>query len=88
MEMLGQGTFGQVAACYSDGHGCSVAVKVIKNQPAYYHQARVEVRGAWLCVGGGFGVDLAADVWVAVRLAEVARSVRMTPSQPTTTNRL
>lgn len=42
--MLGQGTFGQVAACYSEAQGCSVAVKVIKNQPAYYHQARVEVR--------------------------------------------
>lgn len=43
LEMLGQGTFGQVAACYSEASGCSVAVKVIKNQPAYYHQARVEV---------------------------------------------
>ena len=52
MEMLGQGTFGQVAACYSDAAGCSVAVKVIKNQPAYYHQARVEVGGGG---GGGSG---------------------------------
>jgi len=51
MEMLGQGTFGQVAACYSESHGCSVAVKVIKNQPAYYHQARVEVKGGWGAVG-------------------------------------
>lgn len=43
MEMLGQGTFGQVAACYSEATGRTVAVKVIKNSPAYYHQARVEV---------------------------------------------
>jgi hypothetical protein len=62
MEMLGQGTFGQVAACYSDAQGASVAVKVIKNQPAYYHQARVEVGsgGFWKCfwdVGGRVGVS-------------------------------
>ncbi|GFH22245.1 uncharacterized protein HaLaN_19678 [Haematococcus lacustris] len=37
-DMLGQGTFGQVASCWSDVLGRSVAVKVIKNQPAYYHQ--------------------------------------------------
>ncbi|KAL6755195.1 kinase-like domain-containing protein, partial [Haematococcus lacustris] len=42
-DMLGQGTFGQVASCWSDVLGRSVAVKVIKNQPAYYHQARVEI---------------------------------------------
>ncbi len=33
----------QVAACWSESSRTSVAVKVIKNQPAYYHQARVEV---------------------------------------------
>ncbi len=33
-----QGTFGQVVSCWSDVLGCTVAVKVIKNQPAYYHQ--------------------------------------------------
>ncbi len=37
-EMLGQGTFGQVVSCWCEELGASVAVKVIKNQPAYYHQ--------------------------------------------------
>eukprot|EP00898_Chlorokybus_atmophyticus_P004030 jgi/Chlat1/4628/Chrsp3S05631 len=41
--MLGQGTFGQVASCVREDTREIVAVKVIKNQPAYYHQARVEV---------------------------------------------
>lgn len=42
-EMLGQGTFGQVAQCICQQTGSVVAVKVIKNQTAFYHQARVEV---------------------------------------------
>lgn len=42
-DLLGQGTFGQVAKCWSDERKCFVAVKVIKNQPAYYQQALVEI---------------------------------------------
>ncbi|KAK9828210.1 hypothetical protein WJX74_003592 [Apatococcus lobatus] len=42
--ILGQGTFGQVVECASDvATDAPVAVKVIKNQAAFYHQARVEV---------------------------------------------
>ena len=41
--MLGQGTFGQVAKCICQQTGEVVAIKVIKNQTAFYHQARVEV---------------------------------------------
>jgi dual specificity protein kinase YAK1 len=41
--MLGQGTFGQVFKCRVQGTNEVVAVKVIKNQAAYYHQARVEI---------------------------------------------
>ena len=41
--MLGSGTFGQVVRCTDSETGKTVAVKVIKNQPAYYHQARVEI---------------------------------------------
>lgn len=49
--MLGQGTFGQVFKCSTQddnintgaGPNGVVAVKVIKNQAAYYHQARVEI---------------------------------------------
>lgn len=42
-EMLGQGTFGQVAKCWDAVTNTYVAVKVIKNQPAYTQQAVVEV---------------------------------------------
>jgi serine/threonine protein kinase len=42
-DMLGQGTFGQVAKCWKEDTEEYVAVKVIKNQPAYYHQAFVEI---------------------------------------------
>eukprot|EP00798_Chlamydomonas_sp_ICE-L_P024982 gene24982-10644_t len=42
-DMLGQGTFGQVVSCWCDEFQKFHAVKVIKNQPAYYHQARVEI---------------------------------------------
>eukprot|EP00949_MAST-11_sp_MAST-11-sp1_P002959 g2959.t1 len=49
MEMLGQGTFGQVFKCreVEDGSGelkGFVAVKVIKNRPAYFNQALTELR--------------------------------------------
>ncbi|KAK4362768.1 hypothetical protein RND71_018009 [Anisodus tanguticus] len=42
-DMLGHGTFGQVAKCSVDETDRFLAVKVIKNQPAYYQQALVEV---------------------------------------------
>ncbi|KAJ3680717.1 hypothetical protein LUZ60_016995 [Juncus effusus] len=42
-DMLGQGTFGQVARCWDAETNNYVAVKVIKNQPAYSQQALVEV---------------------------------------------
>ena len=37
-DLLGQGTFGQVVRCVREDTGEEVAVKVIKNQPAFYHQ--------------------------------------------------
>ncbi|CAH9136831.1 unnamed protein product [Cuscuta epithymum] len=42
-DSLGHGTFGQVAKCWVVETNSFVAVKVIKNQPAYYQQALVEV---------------------------------------------
>lgn len=42
-DMLGQGTFGQVVKCVCEETMETAAVKVIKNQPAYYHQALVEI---------------------------------------------
>jgi dual specificity protein kinase YAK1 len=44
MERLGQGTFGQVLKCYNAARKSVIAVKIIKNKSAYYHQALVEVR--------------------------------------------
>ncbi|SPT19727.1 unnamed protein product [Triticum aestivum] len=41
--MLGQGTFGQVVKCWDTETNKYVAVKVIKNQPAFYQQAIMEV---------------------------------------------
>jgi len=37
-DMLGQGTFGQVVRCLREDTREEVAVKVIKNQTAFYHQ--------------------------------------------------
>jgi serine/threonine protein kinase len=42
-DMLGQGTFGQVVKCWDTESNDYIAVKVIKNQPAFYHQAIMEV---------------------------------------------
>ncbi|XP_058000340.1 dual specificity protein kinase YAK1 homolog isoform X3 [Hevea brasiliensis] len=42
-DVLGHGTFGQVAKCWLAETNSFVAVKIIKNQPAYYQQALVEV---------------------------------------------
>lgn len=43
LDLLGTGTFGQVAKCRYFSTGEIVAVKVIKNQPAYFNQAWVEI---------------------------------------------
>jgi serine/threonine protein kinase len=42
LDLLGQGTFGQVAKCVNQ-QGQLVAIKIIKNKPAYYNQSLVEV---------------------------------------------
>lgn len=42
-DLVGSGTFGQVAKCYTEETNEFVAVKVIKNLPAYYTQARFEI---------------------------------------------
>jgi dual specificity protein kinase YAK1 len=43
LELLGCGTFGQVAKCKNELTGEMVAVKVIKNKPAYLKQSMIEV---------------------------------------------
>ncbi|XP_038996719.1 dual specificity protein kinase YAK1 homolog isoform X3 [Hibiscus syriacus] len=42
-DVLGHGTFGQVAKCWVPETSSFIAVKIIKNKPAYHQQALVEV---------------------------------------------
>jgi serine/threonine protein kinase len=43
LDILGSGTFGQVAKCKNKKTGELVGVKVIKNKPAYTKQSLIEV---------------------------------------------
>lgn len=43
LDVLGSGTFGQVVKCRNIKTGEIVAVKVIKNKPAYFNQSMMEV---------------------------------------------
>ncbi|KAF9979773.1 Homeodomain-interacting protein kinase 3 [Mortierella antarctica] len=43
LDVLGQGTFGQVVKCQNLKTNAIVAVKVIKNRPAYFNQSMMEV---------------------------------------------
>lgn len=43
LDMLGTGTFGQVVRCFHKPSASNVAVKIVKNQPAYFNQAWVEI---------------------------------------------
>ncbi|CAG8484985.1 3045_t:CDS:2 [Acaulospora colombiana] len=43
LDILGQGTFGQVVKCQNLKTKETVAVKVVKNKPAYFNQSMMEV---------------------------------------------
>jgi serine/threonine protein kinase len=43
VDLLGTGTFGQVAKCWHKQSGIFLAVKIVKNQQAYFNQAWVEI---------------------------------------------
>lgn len=43
LDVLGQGTFGQVVKCQNIKTHEIVAVKVVKNKPAYFQQSMMEV---------------------------------------------
>ncbi|KAG9056446.1 dual specificity protein kinase yak1 [Serendipita sp. 407] len=43
LDILGQGTFGQVVKCQNVRTNEIVAVKVVKNKPAYFNQSMMEV---------------------------------------------
>ena len=48
LDLLGTGTFGQVFKCQKDGTKQQVAIKIIKNQTAYYNQGLLEIKIARL----------------------------------------
>ncbi len=43
IDLLGTGTFGQVFKCWDARRNILVAVKIIKNKPAYYAQGLIEI---------------------------------------------
>ncbi|ORZ08830.1 kinase-like domain-containing protein [Lobosporangium transversale] len=44
LDMLGKGSFGQVAKCYDHKTGAYVAIKIIRNKKRFHCQALVEVK--------------------------------------------
>lgn len=48
LDLLGTGTFGQVFRCQKDGTKEVVAIKIIKNKPAYHTQGQLEAKIAKL----------------------------------------
>ncbi|CBJ27247.1 Dual-specificity tyrosine-phosphorylation regulated kinase [Ectocarpus siliculosus] len=48
LDLLGQGTFGQVFRCQDHATKDIVAIKVVKNKPAYQNQAMLEIQVAKL----------------------------------------
>lgn len=52
LDLLGQGTFGQVFRCQDHATKEIVAIKVVKNKPAYRNQALLEIEVAKLVRAG------------------------------------
>ena len=44
LDLLGKGTFGQVVQCKCSSGEKDVAIKIVKNKPAYLNQAKIELR--------------------------------------------
>eukprot|EP01103_Thecamoeba_quadrilineata_P007395 TRINITY_DN1727_c0_g1_i1.p1 TRINITY_DN1727_c0_g1~~TRINITY_DN1727_c0_g1_i1.p1 ORF type:complete len:423 (+),score=32.48 TRINITY_DN1727_c0_g1_i1:57-1325(+) len=44
LDLLGQGTFGQVVKCRRDDTKELVAIKIVKNRPAYFNQGKLETK--------------------------------------------
>jgi dual specificity protein kinase YAK1 len=49
LDLLGQGTFGQVFRCQDCSTRKIVAIKVVKNKPAYRNQAMIEIQVRLMC---------------------------------------
>ena len=62
LDILGQGTFGQVVKCQNMKTHEIVAVKVVKNKPAYFNQSMMEVTilelvSALTCLSVAYSID-------------------------------
>lgn len=62
LDVLGQGTFGQVVKCQNLRTQEVVAVKVVKNRTAYFNQSMMEVSVLDL-VSTALGHATNANVW-------------------------
>ena len=58
LDVLGQGTFGQVVKCQNFRTHDIVAVKVVKNKPAYLNQSKMEVAILELVIAAAIGMPL------------------------------
>ena len=68
LDVLGQGTFGQVVKCQNLKTQEVVAVKVIKNKTAYFNQSMMEVSvldlvGFSSNYGWGLGISLTVSTY-------------------------
>lgn len=64
LDVLGQGTFGQVVKCQNLKTQEVVAVKVIKNRTAYFNQSMMEVSVldlVWPLSAPGFSLLVSAE---------------------------
>jgi serine/threonine protein kinase len=75
LDVLGQGTFGQVVKCQNLKTQEVVAVKVVKNRTAYFNQSMMEVSVLDL-VSSGVGHSSRNGAYFTYRLT--ASLIRMT----------
>lgn len=77
LDILGQGTFGQVVKCQNMKTHEIVAVKVVKNKPAYFNQSMMEVTILELVRGELLIVLMYANILLVAQ--QNMRSERRTP---------
>lgn len=85
LDVLGQGTFGQVVKCQNMKTHEIVAVKVVKNKPAYFNQSMMEVTILELVRLSRLGFFTRAEILKVTLLAQqyVGRT-RRAPHPPAT----
>lgn len=76
LDVLGQGTFGQVVKCQNLKTQEVVAVKVIKNKTAYFNQSMMEV--SVLDLVRGFKNVIILALKLTTRYSSTANTIRTT----------